>query len=420
MSLIIDAGHGGNDGGASANGYVEKDLNLIVARRVRELLKDYNPAMTRNADITLSSTKRTDIIRNKYSHCISIHFNAGGGTGTEAIHSIYSSNGKRLGELMVDELNKETGIPIRRVFSRKNTAGGDYYFMHRLTGNTMTVIIEVGFLDSNDHQYFHIEKISRAIANSYIKFIGGTSAIPTPTVPTVSNPRTIREFDSNVHVFETSKDMIVDVDLGVRRQLERVSKIVGDKLNAGEKILCGINAGFFNLSGTSEHLGLLIDDGLYYTPPSHSFVDFIYWKDGTTEIVNMDGYDQKVLSDIQRRSNWAIGTSYALVIDGEINLMNNTKFDHWNSRQPRTMIGQKADGTFVLAVVDGRSTNSLGVTAQQQAQIMLKLGCINAVNLDGGGSSTMVRVVNGTPVVHNRPSDGNERAVGSVILVKEA
>ena len=111
---------------------------------------------------------------------------------------------------------------------------------------------------------------------------------------------------------------------------------------------------------------------------------------------------------------------YALVIDGKVNLMLSEKFSHSAGKEPRTMIGQKADGTFILAVVDGRSTVSAGMTAHEQAEFMLSMGCINAVNLDGGGSSTMVITRAGKPLVYNSPSDnGVERAVGSVILVKE-
>ena len=70
-----------------------------------------------------------------------------------------------------------------------------------------------------------------------------------------------------------------------------------------------------------------------------------------------------------------------------------------------------------MVVVDGRTSKSLGLTARQSAELMLSLGCITATNLDGGGSSEMIEVVNGVIKVLNKPSDGVERSIGSALLV---
>lgn len=225
----------------------------------------------------------------------------------------------------------------------------------------------------------------------------------------------VRKYSSNVHIYEVPKNYIVDVELGKYAKLEKVSTIVNDKIKEGKKVIAAINCGFF--WKTLEHIGMLIDEGLYYTPPTSSAIDFIYYKNGTTEIKNLDGYNGIILSELQKSTNWAIGTSYSLVQKGKTNLQNKEKYDHASSRQPRTLLGQRTDGTFILVVVDGRKLASLGVTASQSANIMLELGCYNAVNLDGGGSSAMVTVENGKAKVINSPSDGVERAVGSCLLV---
>jgi len=140
----------------------------------------------------------------------------------------------------------------------------------------------------------------------------------------------------------------------------------------------------------------------------------------TSYTTSLHGYDQTVLSKLQNDCHFAIGTSYALVINGKKNLMLAEKFSHSTTKQPRTMIGQKADGTLVLVATDGRVRDSAGLTADEQADLMLELGCINAVNLDGGGSSTMVVVKDGKPVVYNELAEGYQRPVGSVLIVKEA
>jgi hypothetical protein len=81
-------------------------------------------------------------------------------------------------------------------------------------------------------------------------------------------------------------------------------------------------------------------------------------------------------------------------------------------RPPRTVIGSTADNKIVLFVCDGRQgTYSDGATMLELAQIMKGIGCMNALNLDGGGSSAII--AGGTLL--NKPSDGAERAVPSVV-----
>lgn len=235
----------------------------------------------------------------------------------------------------------------------------------------------------------------------------------------VSKIKKIRKYNTNIHVYETSLNELVKFDLGVRKKLERVSSIVKNKVNSGDKVALGINGGFFNFDGSSEHLGLFISEGLYFSPPNPDFMEFIFFKDGHTNIVNYTAYDRAELSKLQKIAHWAVSTSYSLVINGKIDIRNGEKFSHSTERHPRTMIGQKANGNFILAVTDGRVGNSKGLTAKEQAQIMLDLDCFNAGNLDGGGSSTMVEVVDGKVVVVNKLKDGYERPVGSVMLVWE-
>lgn len=90
-----------------------------------------------------------------------------------------------------------------------------------------------------------------------------------------------------------------------------------------------------------------------------------------------------------------------------------------NDRAPRTAIGVKEDGTIVMMVIDGRQgkNNMYGADSREMASIMKYYGCVNAYNLDGGGSSTMVIRDGDKFVVTNSPSDGRERTDGNCILV---
>lgn len=82
-------------------------------------------------------------------------------------------------------------------------------------------------------------------------------------------------------------------------------------------------------------------------------------------------------------------------------------------RQPRTAIGYTEDGKIVLMVVDGRNAGgSQGATLVEMAQLMKGIGCTHALNLDGGGSTTMrVSAASTSSTRLNTPSDGSERNV---------
>lgn len=107
-----------------------------------------------------------------------------------------------------------------------------------------------------------------------------------------------------------------------------------------------------------------------------------------------------------------VGAGPRLVQAGKIDLPEEG-FNHATSRHPRTAFGVTAEGKFLLVTLDGRQSTSAGMTLAELADLMLSLGAVDAINLDGGGSTTMV--VNG--VIRNSPSDRRERAVSDAILV---
>lgn len=82
-------------------------------------------------------------------------------------------------------------------------------------------------------------------------------------------------------------------------------------------------------------------------------------------------------------------------------------------RHPRTAVAQTFNGDLLFVVVDGRSSRSAGMTLAELAAYLKKLGGRSAINLDGGGSSTML--VKGRVV--NRPSDGRERPISNGIVI---
>ncbi len=82
-------------------------------------------------------------------------------------------------------------------------------------------------------------------------------------------------------------------------------------------------------------------------------------------------------------------------------------------RHPRTAMGRTSDGDIWIVVIDGRQKISDGATLEETARVMQKLGCVDAVNLDGGGSSA----INLLGLTLNRPSDGAERPVANGVVL---
>ncbi len=116
----------------------------------------------------------------------------------------------------------------------------------------------------------------------------------------------------------------------------------------------------------------------------------------------------------------AVGGGPNLVSNGSVNVTYNQEVMFGSgvgldNGDPRTAIGYTADGKIILFVVDGRGA-SIGMSLPQVAQTMINLGCVEAINLDGGGSSTFYA----DGQVRNTPSDGAERLVASAFTIVPA
>ena len=111
----------------------------------------------------------------------------------------------------------------------------------------------------------------------------------------------------------------------------------------------------------------------------------------------------------------AIGGGPRLVKNGAVSVLRDyERFDSgYNNRHPRSAIGYTKNQEVVIVAVDGRSSVSKGLTLDELAGLMVKLGCVDAMNLDGGGSTTLV--LGGS--VLNRPSDGGLRSVANALLL---
>ncbi len=202
-----------------------------------------------------------------------------------------------------------------------------------------------------------------------------------------------------------------NMDPTVYRQQAMSQQAAAAEEKLGVNVVGGVNV---NLSWASdEPIGMLVVNGeVWHDDTSYEGCYLVIHQDNTAELrdgnVPLDG------------SEWqAVSANFGWLIKDGVNQYPDA--DHSNAnRNPRTAMGIKADGTLVLFVVDGRQApTSAGMTMNELAEAMEAAGCVDAVNCDGGGSSTFLSEREGTGelTVKNSPSDGVERPTLSGLLV---
>lgn len=128
---------------------------------------------------------------------------------------------------------------------------------------------------------------------------------------------------------------------------------------------------------------------------------------------------EKLELDIKTNPNWGevehiISGGPYLVKEGNTYVdVKEQKLGSVNGKNPRTAIGYTVDGNLILVTVDGREKNSVGMTLFELARFMKELGCVNAMNLDGGGSSVMY--INGKVV--NSPAQTGGIAISNALTI---
>lgn len=159
VQVLLDPGHGGRESSTVAfNGLMEKNVNLDVALRVRDILGEagYSVAMTRTNDITMPIPTRTEIANTLDPDIfVSIHHNGGaraylGRPGTEIFYQHDDPAAKRLAGILYEDLFATAlefpvswvGTYLDGATSRLHSSGGDFYGIHRRTPDVTSVITE--------------------------------------------------------------------------------------------------------------------------------------------------------------------------------------------------------------------------------------------------------------------------------------
>ena len=239
----------------------------------------------------------------------------------------------------------------------------------------------------------------------------------------------------------------VDLDVIVSDDLDRRETLTQFSENKKARVV--VNGGYFLMDkNPTEHVGLLYVNNFTVAPATRSVLRnnkryytargaLGFLDDGGVDIAWVTSRNDSLFNFSQPLENhpekpvdsfdfsiaeiWevddAIHAGPVLMHEGKIRVTSDEEVFFGSTIpniHPRTAAGYRNSGELVLLVVDGRQIDSRGVDLQELAILMRDLGCVEAINLDGGGSSAMV--VDGKLL--NRPSGTtSQREVMSAIAV---
>ncbi len=196
---------------------------------------------------------------------------------------------------------------------------------------------------------------------------------------------------------------------------QTLTQQIQEKNTTSHEVLAGVNAGFFNME-TGEPVEVSIIDGYKIKDtvlPKRYFVGVK--KNGKVIMGDAEFYQRK-----KEQLKAALGGTPLLIKNGKILPQSDRKFS--TIRHPRTALGTINKRTVLLVVVDGRQPQyGNGMPLKELAILMKTLGAKNAINLDGGGSTTLVSQSQRSKdwKIRNRPSGGQQRQIANAwVIVK--
>ncbi len=196
-TVVVDAGHGGNDGGTYSGKIIEKDITLAVAKKMKKLLEEQeiNVIMTRETDEYLELKERTQISNeNDTDLFISVHCNYyEGGSEVKGIECYYAENdeiSKEVAEIIMKNINKISGL-------RNRGAKEEDFFVTEFN-DAPAVLVEMGFLSNptecknladSDYQQSLAEELVEGILQSLEMLAEETTEEPSKESLKMSSPK---------------------------------------------------------------------------------------------------------------------------------------------------------------------------------------------------------------------------------------
>ncbi len=187
-----------------------------------------------------------------------------------------------------------------------------------------------------------------------------------------------------------------------------------------EQALAAVNAGFFNMKEGGSVTFLKVDDEVINPHSSQSEAI-------TRSCIAVDEKGRLVIEKARPLPYYekpehyedVLFTGPLLIVNGVPQQLSDRSFN--TARHPRTCACLKKNGNALLMTIDGRNEEAQGMSLYELTELLLEMKCYQAINLDGGGSTTMW--INGEGIV-NHPSDNKkfdhegERQVANVIVIK--
>jgi N-acetylmuramoyl-L-alanine amidase/exopolysaccharide biosynthesis protein len=417
-TFIVEAGHGGDDPGAvdglnpAEGDYIytkEKDLVLLYAIDFADALRALGATVViiRGKDETMELAERTNLA-NKYPQAdalISWHansFTSASASGQEGLVYSNESRAYKLATALREELQKAgVGLHGGGIVERPG--------LWILKATAMPALMnEIGFISNPaEEKKLHdplyrkafISATVSAVVNTY-----GQEAQPDTQEELYAYQKT-RYAGADVHVVKVRNPNVYIA------QMEPGTAKVSD-MAQWNKAKAAINGGYFYAGNgvvavtpvIQQHKSIGLQEAQYCPRATFCFGD--------------DG--RMVIRQVERAAEltgykYALGGGPLLVQDGIARVADEGFLsDITQGRAPRTAIGLVDERTLMLVVVEGRSADDAGLTLEQLAALMASQGCQQAMNLDGGGSSTMW--VEGKGIV-NQVSDGRERPVKNALII---
>ena len=177
-----------------------------------------------------------------------------------------------------------------------------------------------------------------------------------------------------------------------------------------------INGSYFNMTTMTSTTAIWVGGTELATTTSDEFArcnGILLFKDGIFSIENYSSSTTHSRLGYWGRNNDALVAAGPIIRRNGRSVNANVGGEGFYSEHPRTMLGKCADGTVYMVVMEGRLDGAAGFTTANMVSLAEDLGMTDAINLDGGGSSTLW--VAGAGVI-NRPSGGAVRNVPNIIM----
>lgn len=345
IGVVVDAGHGGVDGGATGNGLVEKDLNLQAAKYMYQRLTDLGiPAViTRDTDRTLTREERIGTALNSFGRnsdviLISNHINAGGGEGAEIVYAL--RNSPTLAQMAIDNIGA-AGQKIRKIYQRRlpENPSQDYYYIIRDTNPLQSMLVEYGFID-NTRDSSKLRNNLNKYVEGVVKAIADYSNVPYSApgdIPISDQVYTVQRGDT---LYSISRRYNIPVS-----ELKRINNLVSDTLTIGQKL----------------YLVSLQDDII----PSDYITYIVQRGDTLSKIASQFGTDVNTIKNINNLSSNIIQIGQELLIPNE-EAIDEPIIDGYQE-----YIVQKGDSLSKIATIFNTDINTIKTLNNLNSNIIL-------------------------------------------------